>query len=701
MNKLVKIIVALLFIINLIPCFAQQSKPMGPTSRDYIINDFDIDTLANRIYAGGDFPSYDGDTQYRNNLVALDATTGAVLNWDPFTNYYKKVNALVCHNGKIYIAGAPAQASSYVEVYNAAGALVSNFTSSFKTITAVTSMAAIGNKLYVLGTFTDNANVVFNTAVLDDATGSLIRVDQAFEKFSAKKIIGTTDKLFLLQDEFLRVFDRATYALLNEINVGNYGIASDFVIVDDTAYVTGDMGFNGKNEQGCLKFDVSKAVPMNWAFGYNHTCTLNDTLYKASCDAYAPYANLVSTIAKNGNDIYVGGQIGYAGSNGNCISSRSPFRVDRNHSDTFWPAEVKQVFENVDWLVRKYKIWNERLYYIKKNEACTGFTQSDLALTDKIGSYCLKPAAPGAFINPISNPCIGQDYVFEVKELAPNQKYVWTCDVVGAKITPNGNKATINFPYFKFENNVYVSIVNSCGLKSETVFTSLFGTVNPPAVTVSGEDKTLSCIKTSFLMKATSNESPINYLWTYPDGSQSTTQEINVTKPGAYVIKILNTNTGCYKSDNIVVNLDTIKPVIKNPLAYTITSCKPFEVTATGVSDNNTDEIKWSGNGVVNTNPVVFKATGNYTEEIKRAKSGCVTTAIVKVTSTTPKPSIILPSTAHEVNGDIIMDTLTCIKTSTLMNFTSDVSNYQIDIKRPIPLNDIIPNNSTVNTSGI
>ncbi|HRG53925.1 MAG TPA: T9SS type A sorting domain-containing protein, partial [Bacteroidia bacterium] len=129
--------------------------------------------------------------------------------------------------------------------------------------------------------------------------------------------------------------------------------------------------------------------------------------------------------------------------------------------------------------------------------------------------------------------------------------------------------------------------------------------------------------------------------------------------------------------------------------------CNPYSVKATGVSDSITDEITWNVNGTITPNPVEFTQTGTYIESIKRVKNGCVTNATVKVTSNTPQPSIIPPVTAvKDGNGNVIMDTLTCIKNSVLMNFTSDVAQYKIELKQPAPLTDTLPNNSTVATPG-
>ncbi|HRG53499.1 MAG TPA: hypothetical protein PLL00_11735, partial [Bacteroidia bacterium] len=65
--KTIKLYTLLLFALSFITCFAQQHKPMWRVSRDFIINDYDIDTDSGVVYAGGDFPLYNGDTQYRKN----------------------------------------------------------------------------------------------------------------------------------------------------------------------------------------------------------------------------------------------------------------------------------------------------------------------------------------------------------------------------------------------------------------------------------------------------------------------------------------------------------------------------------------------------------------------------------------------------------------------------------------------------------
>ena len=110
-------------------------------------------TLINgRIYAGGSFATIDG--QPRNNLAALDPTTGAPSNWDPNANGI--VYALANSGSTLYVGGA----------FTAIGGLTRNRIAAFDSVTgaptawnpeadsSVQALALSGSIIYAGGNFT-------------------------------------------------------------------------------------------------------------------------------------------------------------------------------------------------------------------------------------------------------------------------------------------------------------------------------------------------------------------------------------------------------------------------------------------------------------------------------------------------------------------------------------------------------------------
>jgi PKD repeat protein len=127
-----------------------------------------------RIYVGGDFTSVSGTA--RNRIVALDATTGAVIgNFNPNAN--SRVTALEFMNGNLYMGGAFTAVSNQgrsrlAAVNGTTGALQAWAPSVDREVVSMTSYAP-GNRIIVGGAF-DGVNGTFNPgmASVDGTNGS-------------------------------------------------------------------------------------------------------------------------------------------------------------------------------------------------------------------------------------------------------------------------------------------------------------------------------------------------------------------------------------------------------------------------------------------------------------------------------------------------------------------------------------------------
>ncbi|HET6224779.1 MAG TPA: T9SS type A sorting domain-containing protein [Bacteroidia bacterium] len=655
--------------------------------------DFAVDTANHKVFVAGSFYTYKG--QPRQHLAAIDSRTGKLLNWHPvFPSYV--VTGIALDNNTVYVAGETRN-DGFIYAIDTSGNVVSSLKTNISSISYISNLTINNGLLFLSGGFQMPNGDTKHTIVLDKQ-GNLIPTSQEFSDVAPTRMIFTSDKIWTLQDMYLSVFDKSSLILRKSVYLSaiREDHAVDFTVYNDTAFVVGNFDSNGG-----IKYDAKNDQILEWGIPVNDgNCNTTDEINSPACATNNPYSRMVTAIALRGNRFYIGGKINKKRANGTCSPLENPLIVTSTTTPQTAEFSGAKLFDtDTNKRVKKYNIIGDVLYYITSAEACIGTNASQYIRTDKIAAYCLMPGNVD-FINPNSFPCSNTEIAYEVNAIEPNLKYVWSSTVPGAVIKPNGNKAIITFPYNKLESSVDVKIINDCGM-TVNASTPIIITRSPNASIATSQVNLLTCSQKSLTFTGGSSESGSNFLWTYPDGSTSTTKNITISQPGTYQLQVSSNVTGCVGKTSITTQLDTITPKIKNGLAYTITSCNPYEVKVTGLSDTVTDKIVWYDNGIQKSNPVVFVNTGSYIEEVTRERNGCVTKAIVKVTSNTPQPTIIPPSTAtKDANGNVIVDTLTCVKSNVLMNFTSNVANYKIDIKRPSPFNDTVANNSTVTSAG-
>lgn len=225
--------------------------------------------------------------------------------------------------------------------------------------------------------------------------------------------------------------------------------------------------------------------------------------------------------------------------------------------------------------------------------------------------------------------------------------------------------------------------------------------VNPLPDANAGADTVLTCNNPTLTLTGTSVTSPVSYQWTSPDNTISNTQIITANSSGVYILTVTNSTTLCTNSDSMLVTFDTIAPIITCPLNYQITDCIPGTITINGTTNDITDSIKWFGPGIPTDNPALISNQNNYLLWSKRNSNGCISNETVTVTILTVSPIIQIP-----VNMDIIpvipiLDTLTCLNDSVLLNFSGSTSGSKIRIIRPSPMNDTVSNNTFTMLPGI
>ena len=126
----------------------------------------------NTLYVAGTFTQIGG--QARNNVAALNATTGAVLSWNP--NPDGVVNAMALSGSNLYLGGGfsnvGGQPRSRLAAVDATSAAVQSWNPTANIY--VNSLAAVGSNLYVGGSFTTIGGLPrSNLASVDLTSGAL------------------------------------------------------------------------------------------------------------------------------------------------------------------------------------------------------------------------------------------------------------------------------------------------------------------------------------------------------------------------------------------------------------------------------------------------------------------------------------------------------------------------------------------------
>ena len=225
--------------------------------------------------------------------------------------------------------------------------------------------------------------------------------------------------------------------------------------------------------------------------------------------------------------------------------------------------------------------------------------------------------------------------------------------------------------------------------------------VNPLPDANAGADTVLTCDNPTLTLTGTSVSSPVTYQWTTPDNTISNTQTITASSSGIYILTVTNSITLCTNTDSMLVSFDTIAPIITCPLNYQITDCIPGTITINGTTDDVTDSIKWFGPGIPTDNPALISNQNNYLLWSKRNSNGCISTETVTVTISTVSPIIQIQVSMDTTQVIDILDTLTCLNDSVLLNFSGSTAGSKIRIIRPSPMNDTVSNNTVATLPGI
>ncbi len=292
--------------------------------------------------------------------------------------------------------------------------------------------------------------------------------------------------------------------------------------------------------------------------------------------------------------------------------------------------------------------------------------------------------------------------------------YLWTL--------PNGTTLTTQTITANVAGDYTLQVQNASGCRF-TDATNVVLSTTPTALDLVPTTSTLPCNGTVTLSAPAGYTS---YLWTLPNGTTSTNQNITASVAGNYTLQVQNAS-GCRFTDatNVVLSttptaLDLIPTTSTLPCSGTITLSAPTGYTS----------YLWTlPNGTtLTTQTITASVAGNYTLQVQNA-SGCRFTDVTNVVlSTTPTALDLVPTTSTlPCNGTVTLSaptgytsylwTLPNGTTLTTQTITANVAgNYSLQVQNASGCNftdatnvvlsttpttlDLVPTTSTLPCNG-
>ena len=226
--------------------------------------------------------------------------------------------------------------------------------------------------------------------------------------------------------------------------------------------------------------------------------------------------------------------------------------------------------------------------------------------------------------------CADPTGVLLAQSMTPGVLYQWT--------GPNGFNDT-NAQVTVSNSGVYSVVItapNGC-TTAESIM--LEENTVPPGVMASGG--VLTCVDTTLALSGSSPAMNPQYLWTGPNGFNSSLQNPTTSAPGIYTLLVTGTN-GCTSETTTMVDSDIVPPVFNIPSSIPNLTCAD---TLQGITANSADpdlSYQWSGPGgfTANTAQINVQSPGAYTV-IATSLNGCTAAASVEVAQDIAQPDIV------------------------------------------------------------
>lgn len=209
----------------------------------------------------------------------------------------------------------------------------------------------------------------------------------------------------------------------------------------------------------------------------------------------------------------------------------------------------------------------------------------------------------------------------------------------------------------------YTVIGDNGGLCASSETVSVF--VNPlPQNVVASSIGTVSCVSPTVSLFASTTNTNVSYLWSGPQGYNSTVQNPIVSDLwGTFTLNVTDNETGCTASATVDVPTDNSIPLVTAVASGSITCAVPT-ITLNALNTTTNPDYVWIGPaGFTSTvqSPVVNEQ-GTYTITLTDLSSGCTSSAVVTVethTNVTVEAVLSQPTCSAGVSNDDGSITLT------------------------------------------
>lgn len=192
----------------------------------------------------------------------------------------------------------------------------------------------------------------------------------------------------------------------------------------------------------------------------------------------------------------------------------------------------------------------------------------------------------------------------------------------------------------------------------DTAFVTVIQDLFPPLADA-GPNDTLNCYEPTLTLDGSGSEqdSRFEYAWTNAsDDTLALSQTVDVGTPGIYLLRVLNTETGCSATDVVTVFRDVATPDLD--FSNTFIPCREDSFALSVIPDPPGNYLyNWSGPLVVaqgSQDTVLLGQAGTYTATVTNLNNGCPTVADVDLEQLPCPPCPELRDTAFTCVSDLI-----------------------------------------------
>jgi hypothetical protein len=191
---------------------------------------------------------------------------------------------------------------------------------------------------------------------------------------------------------------------------------------------------------------------------------------------------------------------------------------------------------------------------------------------------------------------------------------------------------------------------STTGTYTLTVTRSANGCTSVDAMTISvdtskpvanaGTDKTITCSNPTHVI-GTAAIAGNTYSWSPAAGlSNPAVAQPTVSTTGTFTVTVTKTANGCTNSNDVIVAVDTSRPIANAGADKIITCANPTHVIGTGAIAGNT--YAWSPAAGVSDPAIarpVVSTTGTYTVTVTKTANGCTSSDAVLISVDTSRPA--------------------------------------------------------------